>query len=285
MRYFITNKYSAGFTLMTICCVFLFLSFPILASAQDVEEEIKPHEWTDIKSIIIKENGAWTEQDANEETSEVCKAFMISEEEVKDFFLHSHSVSSSQYKNIRSSNCYAAGEITFANGDSGQWQIDLRKRGGIILRDGRKLYFYCNGCRSKAFDPNYNEGDPYEYGDKTSEPRPYKLTEIKSIVIKENGAWEPCEGAQTPEVCKNFRITKKEVKKFLRLADRVGWDEYDDPTYIYPSSCYTAGKIVFANGDRGQWRIDFERRGVITLQDGRKLYFYCSRCRSKAFYP
>lgn len=113
---------------------------------------------------------------------------------------------------------------------------------------------------------------------------PYKITLIKSVAIEKIEAW-PDEGytEETPEDCAKFKLTKQDVRDFFRRASQIDYETF----YYYhlPSRCYAMGKIAFANGARGTWRIDFERRGVLNLSDGRKLYYFCSKCRSKAFYP
>lgn len=114
--------------------------------------------------------------------------------------------------------------------------------------------------------------------------KPYKVTAIKSAVIKNNAAWtDDVYSDETPEDCKNFKLSERDVRDFFRRAKQIDHETYD-ASYL-PSRCYATGEIVFANGDRGIWRIDFERRGVLKRSDGRKLYFFCSKCRSTAFYP
>jgi len=48
--------------------------------------------------------------------------------------------------------------------------------------------------------------------------------------------------------------------------------------------CYATGEVAFENGDRGVWRIDAARRGILTLSDRRNSYFLCTKCRAKVFY-
>jgi hypothetical protein len=124
--------------------------------------------------------------------------------------------------------------------------------------------------------------DPYESDDKSTAIRPYKVTEIKSIVIRENGAWyEGVSGDETPEMCAKFILNQSDLREFFHRARRVSsfkyWSELD------MSRCHATGDIAFVNGDRGSWMIDLERRGVLTLSDGRKFYFYCTKCRATVF--
>lgn len=117
--------------------------------------------------------------------------------------------------------------------------------------------------------------------------KPYKMTSIKSLTIKENGAWSKNGYSQdeSPDTCKVFQMKEKDVRDYFIRAKQISDEQYDDPTSFYESRCYAAGKIEFANGDQGTWRIDFERRGLIVLSDNREFYFFCSKCRGKVFYP
>jgi hypothetical protein len=111
----------------------------------------------------------------------------------------------------------------------------------------------------------------------------YKMTTVKSVTIKKIEAWPDDDYTEeTPEDCAKFKLNKQEVRDFFRRAEQI---DYETFSYYLASRCYAMGEIAFANGDRGTWRIDFERRGVLNLSEGRKLYFFCSKCRSKAFYP
>jgi hypothetical protein len=114
--------------------------------------------------------------------------------------------------------------------------------------------------------------------------KPYKITAIKSVVIKINAAWtDEVYSDETPDDCAKFKLSERDVRDFFRRVKQIDHEAYG--AYYLPSRCYAAGEIAFVNGDRGTWRIDFERRGVLKLSDDRKLYFFCSQCRSKVFYP
>jgi outer membrane lipoprotein-sorting protein len=76
-------------------------------------------------------------------------------------------------------------------------------------------------------------------------------------------------------------LSQNDVREFFRRARRVSYKEYAHDLDM--SRCHVTGKVVFANGDRGEWNIDRERRGLLTLSDGRNVYFYCKSCGAKAF--
>jgi hypothetical protein len=112
----------------------------------------------------------------------------------------------------------------------------------------------------------------------------YEVSAIKSVVLENMGMWTDEEYSdETPEVCAKFKLKNGDVSDFFRLARQIDYEMFR--VHYLASRCYATGKIVFANGDQGSWKIDFERRGVLKLSDGRKLFFFCSKCKSKAFYP
>jgi hypothetical protein len=111
----------------------------------------------------------------------------------------------------------------------------------------------------------------------------YKITSIKTVTIRQIGAWPDDDYTEeTSEDCEKFKLNKQDVRDYFRLAEQI---DYESFWYYLASRCYATGEIAFSSGDRGTWRIDFERRGVLKLTNGRKLYFFCSKCVSKAFYP
>jgi hypothetical protein len=48
--------------------------------------------------------------------------------------------------------CRAEGTISFVDGTSGHWSVNLNGVGGLNLKDGRGGYFYCPDCKGKVFD-------------------------------------------------------------------------------------------------------------------------------------
>jgi hypothetical protein len=124
--------------------------------------------------------------------------------------------------------------------------------------------------------------DPYEGGDKYGEPRPYAST-VKSVHITRNGLWtDHVSSDETREHCAGFVLRQADVREYFRVSRRASLKEYGHDLDM--SRCHATGQVRFANGDRGEWRIDRARRGMVRLSDGRALYFYCEACRAKAFY-
>jgi hypothetical protein len=113
---------------------------------------IPAYRMTPVKSVVIKENGAWTDHTSGNETPQMCKAFRLNERDIREFFRRARRVSEHTYvHDLDAARCHAAGEVAFANGDRGKWQIDQARGGWLGLADGRALYFHCPKCRAKVF--------------------------------------------------------------------------------------------------------------------------------------
>jgi hypothetical protein len=122
----------------------------------------------------------------------------------------------------------------------------------------------------------------YEGGDNYAIPRPYTMALVRSATITANGAWsDAISGDETAETCSRFLLTQADVREYFRRARRVSYKEYGQDLDM--SRCSAAGDLVLANGDRGTWKVDLARRGVISLTDGRNLHFHCPKCRAKVF--
>ena len=114
------------------------------------------------------------------------------------------------------------------------------------------------------------------------EVQPYKITPVKSVSNIKNAVWaDNISSDETPESCANFVLTKNNVREFFRLARQASEREYGHDLSM--SRCSSSGEVIFANGDKGKWKIDRARRGLLTLSDGRAAYFYCAKCRPKVF--
>jgi len=128
------------------------------------------------------------------------------------------------------------------------------------------------------------ERDPYDGDEKYGQIRPYRVTAVKKIVIKETGKWSEMLSSsdETLADCAEFKPTERDVREFFLRARRISYRIYGG--ILDASRCYAVGEIVFSNGDEGKWVIDPFRRGLLTLSDGRNIYFYCTKCRGKVFY-
>jgi hypothetical protein len=137
---------------------------------------------------------------------------------------------------------------------------------------------------SFSVEAQNTERDPYDGGEKYWQIKPYRVTAVKKIVIEDTGKWSEMRSSseETPDDCAEFKLTERDVREFFLRARRVSYRMYGG--VLDASRCYAIGKVVFANGDQGKWVIDPFRRGLLSLSDGRNIYFFCTKCRSKVFY-
>ncbi len=109
---------------------------------------------------------------------------------------------------------------------------------------------------------------------------PLILPNIRAINIDENGATSPAAGNVDPQ-CKRFRLTQSNVIDYLRTAQVV--TEHDYLHTLDWSPCFASGTVYFEGGVTGVWGIQQYRAGSLKLSDGRDLYLYCPKCKSRRF--
>ena len=90
-------------------------------------------------------------------------------------------------------------------------------------------------------------------------------------------------GEVSVEYCSKFRLRLRDVREFFAAAKQVDQRAYHHDLEM--SRCNAEGLVAFANGQRGHWWIDKERRGRVSLTDGRLIYLYCAACTSRQFEP
>ena len=109
---------------------------------------------------------------------------------------------------------------------------------------------------------------------------PLILPSIRAINIKENGATSPAAENVDPQ-CKRFRLTQSNVIDYLRTAQVT--TEHDYLHTLDWSPCFASGTVYFQGGVTGVWGIQQHRAGSLKLSDGRDLYLYCPKCKSRQF--
>ncbi len=109
---------------------------------------------------------------------------------------------------------------------------------------------------------------------------PLILPSIRAIKIKENGATSPAAETVEPQ-CKRFRLTQSNVIDYLRTAQVV--TEHDFLHALDWSPCFASGTVYFEGGMSGVWGVQQYRAGSLKLSDGRDLYLYCPKCKSRRF--
>lgn len=117
---------------------------------RDVDSIMHPTNLSAIIEITIKENGATSP--ASSESSETCKTFVLTKEEVRAYLRQAGEVTHHDYLHMLDwSPCYASGSVSFSNGMTGNWGINQFKAGSLQTSDGRHIYLYCPSCRAKTF--------------------------------------------------------------------------------------------------------------------------------------
>ena len=110
----------------------------------------RPYKKSPVKRVTIIKNGMKFE--ANKDDTEGCPTFKVTEKDIEEYFSKAKVVSAADYMHeISWSECYATGKIEFANGKSGQWNVQ-QYRAGFLWMDGKGYHFDCQKCRSKVFE-------------------------------------------------------------------------------------------------------------------------------------
>ena len=107
---------------------------------------------------------------------------------------------------------------------------------------------------------------------------------VAAADITTNGArGEGVSGDETAASCATFRLRPKDARQYFAIAGVVDARAYHHDLEM--SRCHAEGVVRFRNGERGQWWIDRERRGLVLLSGDRPVYLYCPRCTAKVFEP
>ncbi|HEU4852075.1 MAG TPA: hypothetical protein VFT37_07970 [Telluria sp.] len=114
------------------------------------------------------------------------------------------------------------------------------------------------------------------------EMKPFKLPEIATVTIKENGARSPA-ARQADQGCGGFLLSKRDITDFWRRAGEVS--EHDYHHMLDWSPCYASGTLRLKNGMTGIWGIHQYRGGSIKFSDGKTIYLHCPSCKSRPFQP
>jgi hypothetical protein len=111
-------------------------------------------------------------------------------------------------------------------------------------------------------------------------------SKVIAMSITRNGARSNAvSGDETAAQCSRFKLTPRDVHEFFAKAVRASVREYTHDLEM--SRCYAEGTIAFANGVKGRWFIDLERRGELVLpgarSDANSIFYYCKRCAAPPF--
>ena len=105
-----------------------------------------------LAKVVIQKNASWSDYVSSDETPEMCKDFVLTEADVKQFFTLARVASEQEYSHdLLMSRCTASGKVTMVNKKEGEWKIDRARRGLLVLTDGTRYFFYCGKCKSKVY--------------------------------------------------------------------------------------------------------------------------------------
>lgn len=234
-----------------------------------------------IRSVTIRENGAWNRNTSSHQTPQACGAFVLKEEDVRDYFRSAARIPPSLHGYLPSSSCYAAGDIVFASGASGTWYIDSWRRGELTLGDGRKAYFYGLKARAGVFataDPDYarpSESAPSKGSTKAD------LTAITSISVRRDSFQWAVSEDQRDGLCR-FELDEREAKDYFLRARQVPLAVYGS---MSPSPCHAEGTLALSDGRVGNWMIERNRRGVLDLKPDGRIYLFGKDAQAPGFDP
>lgn len=114
--------------------------------------------------------------------------------------------------------------------------------------------------------------------------QPLRLGAIESVTIERNARAVP--GLEHASVdCGRFRLTPKQVRRYLTQAGRI--TENARQYVVSDSPCNAAGEVLYRSGERAAWIIGILKEGRLTLTgaDGssKTIDLYCGRCAFPPF--
>lgn len=106
----------------------------------------------DVRTIDIIHNGEYSDEISSDESADICREFILSEDQVVLFFSTAYSVNLSNYEHeLIASNCYADGNISIENRVVGSWRIDRARRGLIKFNGREPVYYFCADCNDELY--------------------------------------------------------------------------------------------------------------------------------------
>lgn len=76
-------------------------------------------------TVTIEKNAAWEDFVSSDETPEMCKDFVLNDNDVKEFFELARTATEREYSHdLLMSRCHAEGAMQIAGGLEGKWKID-----------------------------------------------------------------------------------------------------------------------------------------------------------------
>ncbi|MDO7840890.1 hypothetical protein [Sphingomonas immobilis] len=91
---------------------------------------------------------------------------------------------------------------------------------------------------------------------------PANIPAIRAVIVERSGKGDHIEDDERLD-CSSFRLSAPEVRRYFRDARRVNPQAAD--ATLDRSPCYVAGRVTFANGQTGKWRIEQYKVGRLTI--------------------
>jgi hypothetical protein len=109
-----------------------------------------------LRSVIIEENAVAlpsTDKNAPPESLEPCEDFLLTKNDILEFFQIARSASEREYNHdLEWSRCRVRGTAILSDGKKAWWSIDRFRRGILWFADEKTaFYFFCGGCRSAKY--------------------------------------------------------------------------------------------------------------------------------------
>ncbi len=114
--------------------------------------------------------------------------------------------------------------------------------------------------------------------------QPLRLGAIEAVKIERRAQAVP--GPEEAGVdCGRFRLTPKQVRRYLTKAGRI--TENARQYTVSDSPCNATGEVLYRSGKRATWVIGILKEGrlAVTNPDGssENIDLYCSRCAFRPF--
>lgn len=103
---------------------------------------------------------------------------------------------------------------------------------------------------------------------------------ISSVVVERDAQASGADSGVFAD-CARFKLSPRQVRRFLALARRV-----DDPSPEHAldrGPCFAEGRVVFADRREGRWRIEQIGSGTLSIGDSESLALVCLRCHWPPF--
>jgi hypothetical protein len=99
--------------------------------------------YRDIRSVTIQNQA----KAAAGTDPQVCSAFRLSEEQVREFVRAAREVDVRSYAaDLEYAPCSVEGSLTLNNGLDAKWEIEMSRRGRVVFEDEHIMLLHCPGC-------------------------------------------------------------------------------------------------------------------------------------------